>query len=166
MRIRHGQHYDQNYAPVASWNSTRTLLIISVLNKYHTRQNEFFLAFTQAPVESKIRMDIPEVFQIKDGNTKDDVLKLHMKIYSQKQAGWVWNTYLTYILINKVGFKQSKVYKCIFYRGNVMFVLYTDDSILAGPDPKYIGHAIKDIKYDKLNITDKWYIQDFLGGKH
>ena len=135
MRIRHGQHYDHIYAPVVSWNSIITLLIISALNKWNTRQINFVLAFLQAPVEREIHMGIPKGFQIKYSNTKDYFLKLHRNINGQNQAGQVWYTYITNILVNKVGFKQSKVDKCVFCCWNVMYVLYTDDSILAVPNP-------------------------------
>ena len=71
----------------------------------------------------------------------------------QPQSGQVWNQYLTDILINKVGFVQSKVDECVFYCGNVMYVLYTDDSILAGTDQNKIDKVIDDIKKAKLDIT-------------
>ena len=35
-RMKHGVHYDQTYAPVANWNSIRTMLIMSALNNWHT----------------------------------------------------------------------------------------------------------------------------------
>ena len=44
-----------------------------------------------------------------------------------------------------------------------MYVLYTDDSILAGPDLSEIDKAIKDIQAAKLDITIEGDIQDFLG---
>lgn len=44
-----------------------------------------------------------------------------------------------------------------------MYVLYTDDSILAGPDLGEIDKAIADIKAAKLNITVEGDLQDFLG---
>ena len=44
-----------------------------------------------------------------------------------------------------------------------MYILYTDDSILAGPNTKDIDQAIKDIKAAKINITDKGDIRDFRG---
>jgi len=44
-----------------------------------------------------------------------------------------------------------------------MYVLYTDDSILAGPDLDEIEQAIADIKAAKLDITIEGDIQDFLG---
>jgi hypothetical protein len=44
-----------------------------------------------------------------------------------------------------------------------VYVLYTDDSILAGPDLHEINKAIEDIKAAKLDITVEGDIQDFLG---
>ena len=32
--------------------------------------------------------------------------------------------------------------ECVFYRGSVMYVLYTDDYILAEPDLKEVDRAI------------------------
>jgi hypothetical protein len=102
--MKQGIHYDQTYAPVVIWNSIRALLIMSTLHKWHTRQIDYVLAFPQTPVEKEIFMDIPRGFKIDEGNTKDFVLKLYRNIYGQKQAGRVWNKYLTDILVNKVRF--------------------------------------------------------------
>jgi hypothetical protein len=44
-----------------------------------------------------------------------------------------------------------------------MYILYTDNSILAGPDEKEIETIIKEMKQAKLNITIKGELQDFLG---
>ena len=44
-----------------------------------------------------------------------------------------------------------------------MYVLYTDDSILAGPNLDEINKAIEDIKRAKLDITVEGDLQDFLG---
>jgi hypothetical protein len=44
-----------------------------------------------------------------------------------------------------------------------MYVLYTDDSILAGPDSTEIDKAVKDIQDARLDITIEGDIQDFLG---
>ena len=58
---------------------------------------------------------------------------------------------------------RSNIDECVFYRGSVMHVLYTDDSILAGPDLKEVERTIEDIKKAKLDITIEGNIQDFLG---
>ncbi|NER25784.1 MAG: hypothetical protein F6J96_34845, partial [Symploca sp. SIO1C2] len=91
------------------------------------------------------------------------VLKLVRNLYGQKQAGRVWNQYLVKRLTEKVGFKQSKVDECVFYRGRVMYVLYTDDSLLAGPTKEEVDAVVRDIKAAKLDITEEGDIKDFLG---
>jgi hypothetical protein len=62
-----------------------------------------------------------------------------------------------------VGFTQSKVDECIFYRGKAIYLLYTDDSILTGPDPKELDTIVNDMKKAGLAITVEGDIQDFLG---
>ena len=162
-RMKPGRDFDQTYAPVASWNSIRTLLTMTALRGWKTKQIDYVLAFPQAPVERELYMGIPRGFTIQDGNPKDYALKLHRNVYGQPQSGRVWNQYLTKILTEKVGFTKSEVDECVFYRGQVMYVLYTDDSILAGPSEEEIDKVIEDIKKAKLDITIEGDLQDFLG---
>lgn len=63
----------------------------------------------------------------------------------------------------KVGFQQSKYDQCVFYRKNVIYILYTDDSIITEPSISEIDEAIKAIKSTKLEITEEGDVQDFLG---
>jgi hypothetical protein len=128
-----------------------------------TRKLDYVLAFPQAPVEKELYMRIPKGFDVDEGNTQDYVLKLHRNVYGQKQAGRVWHKYLVDKLVNEVGFVQSGVDECVFYRGRTIYVLYTDDSILAGPDEKELERAIRDIQKAKLDITIEGDLQDFLG---
>jgi len=121
------------------------------------------LAFPQAPVEKEIYMKVPKGFEITGKNPDDYVLKLERNVYGQKQAGRVWNKYLERKLIHQVGFTQSKVDDCVFYRGSTMYVLYTDDSILAGPSKDEIENIITDIQKAGLEITREGDVQDFLG---
>jgi hypothetical protein len=58
---------------------------------------------------------------------------------------------------------RSKVDECVFYKGMVMYVLYTDTSISAGPDQNDIEQLIRQIQVANLNITMEGDIQDFLG---
>ena len=163
-RMQKGIHYDQTYAPVASWKSIRLLLIMVAKYGWHSKQLDYVLAFPQAPVEKEIYMNIPKGFTLKGmPDSNEYVLKLHRNVYGQKQAGRVWNQYLVDKLINELHFKQSKIDECVFYRGKTLYVLYTDDSLLAGPDKSEIDQIVKDLKKAKLNITDEGDIQDFLG---
>jgi hypothetical protein len=53
--------------------------------------------------------------------------------------------------------------ECVFYREKMIYTLYTNDSILAGPDKKEIQQVITDLKAAKLNITEEGDLEDFLG---
>ena len=135
-RMKHGQHSDQTYSPVASWNSIPTLLIMSAFHDWYTRKIDYVLVFPQDLVKREIYMQIPNGFKINEGRTSHYVLKLHRNIYGQKQAGMVWNKYLTNILVNKFDFSKATVDKCVLYRINGIYVLYNDYYILSGPDLK------------------------------
>ena len=71
--MRPGVHYDQMYAPVASWNSIRLLLILVATMGWYTQQIDYVLAFPQAPVEKKIYMKVPKGFQV-TGKNKDEYI--------------------------------------------------------------------------------------------
>lgn len=158
-----GKHYDLTYAPVARWNSIRLLLTMAALHKWHTTQIDYVLAFPQAPVEREVYMSVPKGFEFDGRPGEHYVLKLNKNVYGQKSAGRVWNQYLTKKLVKEVGFTQSKIDECVFYKGSVMYVLYTDDSILAGPSKREIDKVIQQIKAANLDITIEGDIQDFLG---
>ena len=164
-RMRKGEHYDKTYSPVASWNSVRMLLTLTAVHGWKTKQIDYVQAFAQAPVEKTLYMKIPAGIELEDGaDPRDYVLMIHRNIYGQKQAGRVWNQYLVEKLLNELGFKQSKVDECVFYRGKTIYVLYTDDSILAGPDEKEINKIIKEMQSKaKLDITIEGDLADFLG---
>lgn len=164
-RMISGIHYDPNkqYAPVASWNSIRMLLTMTALHKWHTQQLDYVLAFPQAPVDREIFMKVPKGFEAVADDGVERVLRLKRNVYGQVQAGRVWNDYLKEKLTNELGFVQSNHDECVFFRGSTMYVLYTDDSILAGPDKKEIEQIIRDIRAAKLDITEEGDLQDFLG---
>jgi acid stress-induced BolA-like protein IbaG/YrbA len=109
-------------------------------------------------------MEIPKGFELEDGHDHGKyVLKLHQNIYRSKNTGRTWYQYLSQKLVKEIGFVQSKVDECVYYKGTVMYVLYTDDSILAGLDRNDIEQVIKDMQLAKLNITVEGDMQDFLG---
>jgi hypothetical protein len=108
-------------------------------------------------------MLLPKGFSIQGvDNPKDYVLHIHRNIYGQKQAGRVWFQYLLKKL-ESVGFEKSKHNKCVFFKDRMMYVQYTDNSILAGPDQKEIEQAVQQMKEVGLDITIEGDLTDFLG---
>ena len=58
---------------------------------------------------------------------------------------------------------QSTIDECVFYKSRrSLYVLYTDDSILAGPDESELNQIIQDMKRTGLKLTVKGDIIDFL----
>jgi hypothetical protein len=161
-RQKQGVNYWETYAPVVTWSAIRLVLILSIMLKWHTRQIDFVLAYPQADVECDMYMQFPQGFELADGlDGKDYCLQILKNIYGQKQAGRVWNQYLHKGLMD-MGFVQSEVDHCVYFRGTTVFLLYVDDGILAGPSAVEIQKIIEELDglYD---MTDEGDITDYLG---
>ena len=165
-RMRKGEDYDKTYSPVALWMSIHLLLTFVVAFGWQTQQVDYVAAYTQAPIDRDMYMELPCGFKVPGGVDRNDVvLKLDCNLYGQKQAGRVWYEYLHKRLITKAGFVQSKHEKCLYYCGKVMYALYIEDSILGAPIRKELEAAIKAIQDAKLQITLEGDLADFLGVK-
>ena len=67
-------------------------------------------------------------------------------------------------LVNSLGFKQSKVDECVFYKSKSIVLIYVDDVILVGPDNQEIDDIVK-IMAGTFKITDEGTLADYLGVK-
>ena len=99
-------------------------------------------------------MELPLGIETRHGNSKDHVLKLLANLYGQKQAGRVWNGYMVEKL-RSIGFKPSLIDECVFYRDDVIFIVYVDDGIFISGDDDSITKAIRDISESGLEIEDQ-----------
>jgi hypothetical protein len=100
---------------------------------------------------------------ISDQDRKDYVLKLEKNLYGQKQAGRVWYLHLRKNLL-KIGFKPSEHDECVYYFGKTIFIVYTDDTILLGPNKEEIDALVKKIG-KVFKIEDQGKLSDYLGIK-
>jgi hypothetical protein len=163
----YGVHFTDTYSPVVNWFSVRLVTILSIINNWHTRQIDFVLAYPQAPLPYDNYMKLPHGIKTNEGDGNTHVLKLRKNIYGGRNSGLIWNEYLTNGLLS-IGFTQSKVDECVFYRGTIIFLNYVDDGIFACPEAGLIDEAIKDLSDpDKANATfeieDQGNIADYLG---
>ena len=55
-----GYDYDLTYAPVATWNAIRLILIMVNLRKWHTVQMDYVPAFPQAHISHELYMNTPK----------------------------------------------------------------------------------------------------------
>ena len=146
----------------------RFFISLAILSNWHTRQLDFVLAYTQADIERDLYMKLPAGFTlsdrtITDQDRKDYVLKLEKNLYGQKQAGRVWYLHFRKNLM-KLGFKPSEHDECVFYYGKTIFIVYTDDTILLGPDQQEIDTLVKKLG-KTFKIEDQGELSDYLGIK-
>ena len=143
-----GRDYEETYAPVAQWPVIRLMLIEALKHNYVTKQLDFVQAFPQAPISKKQFVELPKGVTIQGVNAETHVFEVLRNIYGGKDAGRQWFLHLRGKLLS-IGFKQSAIDECLFYCGNVVFVLYTDDSIIMGPDEAEIDALIEKMKRNR-----------------
>ena len=158
-----GVSFWETYSPVVSWPTVRLLLALVLIMRWHSHQIDFVQAYPQAPAETDmLYMEIPKGFHIPGAAKGKYVMSMVKNVYGCRQAGRVWNRYLTKRLL-EVGFERSKVDDCVFYYGETIFVVYVDDCILAGPNQREINQAIQAMKDAQLHLTVDGDLADFLG---
>lgn len=150
---------DNVFAPVVRWSSVRMLLILSILKGWHIHQIDFVLAFPQAPIRSDVWMHLPQGFT--STGTSPMRLKLLKNLYGLRDAPLTWFEYISDGL-RKRGFAQSAADPCVFYKRNIVLLIYVDDAILCGPDPAAIQSEISSLAKD-FTLTDEGEIRDYLG---
>ena len=107
-------------------------------------------------------MELPTGIETKFGNSNDYVLKLLRNLYGQKQAGRVWNEYLVEKL-RSIGFMQSLIDECVFYRDNVIFIVYVDDGIFVGSSEVQLAKIVTELRNIGLDIEDQGHPSDYVG---
>ena len=158
----YGVNFWETYSPVVNWFTIRLFLTLALIFQWHTRQIDFVLAFPQADVECDMYMAIPRGFTLPEGyNSKDYCLKLRKNVYGQKQAGRIWNKHLHKGLM-KMGFEQSNIDECLYYRGTTIFLVYVDDGIIIDSDRARIDTIFNEFKAHNFDVTDEGDLKDYL----
>jgi hypothetical protein len=107
-------------------------------------------------------MTIPPGIEVPHGNRKEYVFEIKRNLYGQKQAGRVWYHYLISKL-KKIGWTQSNIDPCVLYKHNMIYILYTDDTIIMAPTDNEIEQAIIEIRAVGLDVSDEGQDKDYLG---
>ncbi len=155
-------NYFETYAPVVTWFAIRLVIVKGIIVNCALCQFDFVIAYPQAPVETDIYMELPQGIHTETGNSKDHVLKLLKNIHGQKQAGRVWNSFLVDKLIS-LGYTASLIDDCIFFHGDIIFMVYVDNGIFLGNDDALLHQAITEIQGLGLKIKDQGHPADYVG---
>jgi len=158
MQIK-GEHYWDTYSPVVQWMTVHFLLIVASILNLHMCSINFTLAYTQAPIDIDIYLDLPVGFTV-EGNHKDYVLKLKKNLYSLKQAGLSWFETLCNHLIS-LGFKQSNSNPCVFHHGGLILVCYVDDCLIFSKSLADVNRLIANLQQTFV-LTDEGDVSAYL----
>jgi hypothetical protein len=158
----YGMNYFETYAPVVTWFAIRLIIIMAILFTLSLRQIDFVQAYPQAPIETDMYMELPKGIETRHGSSKDHVLMLLSNLYGQKQAGRVWNSYLVEKL-RSIGFQPSLIDECVFFRDDIIFIVYVDDGIFLGPNDQSLNNVIHEISAAGLDIEDQGHPADYVG---
>ena len=160
----YGVHYWETYSPVVQWTSIRMFLILSILQNWHTRQLDFVLVYPQANTKTEQYIDMPAGFYVGGKSNLSHALLLIKSIYGGKASGRIWKNYLKKGLLS-IGFVQSRVEPCVFYRGTLIFLHYVDDALCLSPKSAKVDKFIQDLRDANFKVTDTGDINNYLGVK-
>jgi hypothetical protein len=152
----------ETYAPVIVWFAIWLLIVFGILFHWALCQVDFVMAYPQASIEMDMYMKLPTGIHTKHRNSKDHILKLLANIYEQKQAGHVWNNYLV-TKLQEINFKQSLIDNCVFYRDDIIFIVFVDNGIFLGSSDKQLCGILNKLQNLKLSIEDQGHPADYVG---
>ena len=151
---------EESYAPVSSWSSIRLFLILSMMWRWVTISVDWNNAFIQAVLKEPMYMATPRGFHNKYGT--NGCLRVTKSLYGSRYAPRNWYLHLRQGLLS-LGLKECAYDKCLFYRHNLLMVLYVDDAGIAAPteaDVHAFIQELRDIGFD-LDVEGKF--NEYLG---
>ena len=137
------------------------VLILGLMMGWYTLQLDYVLAFPQAEIDVATYMEIPQGVEVEQGNSRDYVLRLKKNLYGRCQAPRVWSQHRDKGL-KEIGFKQSKIDQCVFYKNKTIMLVYVDNAILTGPDKQEIEEIFDELDC-KFNVSYEGDITNYLG---
>jgi hypothetical protein len=142
-------------------NSILLVLSLATSYKWEFHQMDVKYSFLHGDLHKEIYMEQPLGF-IKN----DSSLVFHLKksLYGLKQAPHAWYSKMDSFLLDIIFSRchsDNNVYTNRVNGHLIILVLYVDDLILTGSDPKLISHVNYSLK-EKFDMTDLGYLHYFL----
>jgi hypothetical protein len=153
--------YFETYTPVVTWFAIRLMIIFGINFCCALQQVDFVMAYPQDPSRWTSIWSCHKGFKPRMGTPKKHVLKLDKNIYSQKQAGPMWNSFLVGKLTS-IGFTTSLIDDCVFFCGDIIFMVHVDDGIFLGSNNSQLQEVINEIQNLGLNIEDQGHQADYV----
>ena len=155
---------EDNYSPVASWSSIRTILFLSQLYNRVTCTIDFSNAFVQAtlPEGKVIYMGIPPGYASSLGPRT--CLKLKKSIYGDRLAPRTWLRFIQEKL-KLLGMSQSENDSCVWFGNGLILAQYVDDFGISAESSEDIDRFVTSLQELGLELTRESSFSEFLGIK-
>ena len=149
-----GIDYWHTYAPVVNWSTVRLVMLLAEMAGWESRQVDYGLAFSQAPIDATVYCHLPAGFHIEGGNTNGEyVIILEKNLYGTKQAAANWFEMLRNNLMRQ-GFKQSAIDPCLLLKNDMIVVTYVDDCLIFSDSKEKIDELLDNLR-KIINLTDE-----------
>ena len=150
------------FAPVVGWPTVRLFLILALLIGWVTCSVDFSSAFVQSKIDKPTFIHLPRGFSSTKG--PNTCLRLEKSLYGVAQAPKLWYNHISAAL-EDLGFKKSFFDECLFYRKDMMIVLYVDDAGIAAPRQELIDELVEQLRNKGFELTVEGSFAEFLGIK-
>src|SRR2546423_9100174 len=162
---RWGEDYDETFAPVAKYNSVRTLFALIAGRKgAKVHQMDVNTAFLYSPLSEEVYIEQPEGLEVP--GRENWVCKLNRALYGLKQSPRAWFFLIAPTLVD-FDFQQCKADSCIFVHTNAngektYIALYVDDFLIVRENEDDIA-MIKGLLAERFEMKDLGIAERFLG---
>ncbi|KAK2452968.1 putative mitochondrial protein [Trifolium repens] len=160
---RHGIDFNEVFAPVARWDTIRSILALAANNRWNVFQLDVKSAFLHGELAEDIYVNQPAGYSNGD---KCMVYKLKKALYGLKQAPRAWyskiETYFASETFMKCPHEHTLFVKYGDKSGVLIVSLYVDDLIYTGNDQGLIENFKSSMKR-KFAMTDLGKMRYFLG---
>ena len=163
---REGVDNTETFAPVAKFNSLRSLLALVSENDWELEGMDVKTAFLNSELEETVYIDIPEGLESPSPCQPGDrplVCKLIKSIYGLKQSPRAWYGKINRFFIDH-GFLRSEhdhnVYIHTIFK--LILLIYVDDLVIAAPTLQDVDW-IRSLLNEEFEMTDLGPLTVFLG---
>jgi hypothetical protein len=155
FKQKHGVDYHEVFANTGKYKTLRIALQIAARQDLELRQLDVPQAFTQAPLDEDVYMEMPEGFEV-----PGMVCHLKKSLYGLKQSPRNWYLLVSAFITGEMGFHATVSDPCLFWKSSrsgqkILLFLFVDDMQVAfdKKDEKEWGESHQLLK-DRFNITD------------
>ena len=148
------------YAPVVAFPTVRLFLISALKMGWKTQSIDFSNAFVQSDLDHPVWIHLPRGFH--STIPGKSCLKLVKSLYGLSVAPKLWYQ-LVLKALKAMGFKQSSIDACLFFKVNIFLIVYVDDVGIAYSDSSYLEELIEGFQSRGFELTREGSFAEFLG---